>query len=161
MRPLPDSACLHARDPATAKPAPLIGDFLHFLRILGLLGRRSCLTVLGSTPTRRQALSFRLLGKRLPGVRHQGFWTQWRAELRNSLAHLMCLIMRLACAKPSVQLPAVTQKRSAWDKGLAAVCQLHCRSSAIALISSQICEWLVPTLLETRFADQDVGLAAV
>ena len=37
-------------------------------------------------------------------VRRQGFWNQKRRELRESLAHLVGLIMRRACGDASVAL---------------------------------------------------------
>ena len=38
------------------------------------------------------------------GVRRQGFWDQWRPNLRESLAHLVGLIMRRAGGDASVAL---------------------------------------------------------
>jgi len=38
------------------------------------------------------------------GVRRQGFWNQWRPKLRESLAHLVGLIMRRAGGDASVAL---------------------------------------------------------
>ena len=37
-------------------------------------------------------------------VRRQGFWNQWQLKLRESLAHLFGLIMRLAGGDASVAL---------------------------------------------------------
>lgn len=39
-----------------------------------------------------------------PNVRRQGFWNQWRPKLRESLAHLVGLIMRRAVGDASVAL---------------------------------------------------------
>ena len=39
-------------------------------------------------------------------ARLQGFWSQWRPKLRQSLAHLTGLIMRLAGGDASVALRA-------------------------------------------------------
>jgi len=40
----------------------------------------------------------------LRGVRRQSFWNQWRFKLRESLAHLVCVIMRRVCCDASVAL---------------------------------------------------------
>ena len=37
-------------------------------------------------------------------VRRQSFWNQWRFKLRESLAHLVCVIMRRVCCDASVAL---------------------------------------------------------
>jgi len=39
-------------------------------------------------------------------VRRQGFWDQWRPELRESLAHLVALIMRRVRGDASVAFRA-------------------------------------------------------
>ena len=47
-------------------------------------------------PAKNRGLSIR--------VRRQGFWDQWRPKLRESLAHLIGLIMRRICGEASAAL---------------------------------------------------------
>ena len=44
---------------------------------------------------------------------------------------------------------------------LAALCRLQCRSSEIAIVSSQMCEWLVPTFRETWLVGEGVSQTGV
>ena len=49
-------------------------------------------------------LSHNQVADRVEDVRRQGFWNQWRPELRESLAHLIGLIMRRAGGDASAAL---------------------------------------------------------